>query len=509
MEKPMKSVKVFAAALIMVCFAGNLRAQNNCGNAATPPNITASALAAGSNVLDMQGIQYVAGDHVQLQVTTDGCTDIQSIQIGSITLTPAMDHSGTLPNYYWYSEVDTQNNTNARSYLISVGFPTVTDGSTDEVTLTIVRTGGTGTATYAVPVVHVANVLPIRTDASIGISGTEIHNKIATALAAKFSGPNNSAVMSGTTVDYEPSSLGTYIDSTGIWLSFRLKAEATCKPIISVTGTFVILTNAPGNVGLSVRWVNPATARLEQTWCTVLGSALKDIAHYVTIGLVGEAGSPGPVQDELTKDIMNSLPDTSGVNLLLHGSTTQNNQLLINLEMPAQAIEINVPYSAFDVARTPTRFPPGQLIGIIASGLGMNDYVAGASPPLSLWSGPNGVPLHTPATLSNAWTVARTGAVVDGSAAVGQLLMEFPSHSIVVTGGTSDFKYTPGCALKIPVARPVGSQPLLLFGVNDTVADAQRLRSYDALGYHVRVIFGFAGTACAETSHSIVNRPTA
>ncbi|MGA8143906.1 MAG: hypothetical protein WB987_08475 [Candidatus Acidiferrales bacterium] len=504
----MKSVKVLATALLVVSLASAVSAQNNCGNAAAPPKITASTLAAGPNVLDMQGIQYVAADHVQLQVTTDGCTDIQSIQIASITLTPAMDHSGTLPNYYWYSEVDAQNNTNARSYLISVGFPTVTDGSTDEVTLTIVRTGGTGTATYAVPVVHVARVLPLRTDAAIGISGTEIHNHIANALHAKFSGPNNSAVMSGTTVDYEPSSLGTYIDSTGIWLSFRLKAEATCKPIISVTGTFVIVTNAPDNVGLSVRWVNPATATLEQTWCTVVGSALKDIAHYVTIGLVGEAGSPGPVQDELTKDIMNSLPDTSGVNLLLDGSTTQNNQLLINLQIPAQAIEINVPYSAFDVARTPTRFPPGQLIGLIANGLGMNDYVAGASPPATLYSGPNGVPLHTPTTLSNAFTVSRSGTLVDSTASIGQLLVEFPSHSIVVTSGTSDFKYTPGCSLKVPGVRPIGSSPTLLFGVNDTTADAQRLRSYDALGYHVRVIFGFAGSPCAETSRSVVNRPT-
>lgn len=505
----MKTAGVFAIAWMLVSLPGTLRAQNNCGNAATAPTITSSAVAAGANVLDMQGIQYVAGDHVQLQVTTDGCTQIQSIQIGSTTLTPAMDHSGTLPNYYWFSEVDTQNTTTARSYLISVGYPTVTDGSTDELTLTIVRTGATGTATYAVPIVHVANVLPIRTDATIGISGTEIHNQIASALAAKFSGPNKSAVMSGTTVDYEPSTLGTYIDSTGIWLSFRLKAEATCKPIISVTGTFVIVTNAPDHLGLSVRWVNPATATLEETWCTVIGSALKDIAHYVTIGLVGEAGSPGPVQDELTKDILNSLPDTSGVNLLLHGATTQNNQLLINLEMPAQAIEINVPYSAFDVARTPTRFPPGQLIGIIANGLGMNDYVAGASPPTTLWSGPNGVPLHTASTLANAWTVARSGTLVDSTAAVGQLLVEFPSHGVVVTG-TSDFKYQPGCALKIPVSRSVvtGTAPLLLFGVNDTVADAQRLRSYDALGYHVRVIFGFAGSACPETSRGLVNHPT-
>src|SRR5260221_13904856 len=59
---------------------------------------------------------------------------------------------------------------------------------------------------------------------------------------------------------------------------------------------------------------------------------------------------------------------TNGI--LLDGSTTQSNQLLINLKIPAPSIDISVPYSAFDVARTPTRFPPGQLIGLIANGLG-------------------------------------------------------------------------------------------------------------------------------------------
>jgi hypothetical protein len=501
----MKSVKILAMALLVTTWAGTSRAQNNCGNVATPPKITTSTVAGGSSVLDMQGVEYVAGNYVQVQLVTDGCTDIKSIQIASTTLTPAMDHSGTLPNYYWYSSVDTQNNTNARGYLLSVGFPTLTDGSTDEVTVTVVRSGGTGTAVYAFPLVHVSRVLPTGADSAIGISGTEIHNQFATALHAKFSGPNNSAVMNGTTVDYDPSSLGTYIDSTGIWLSFRLKAEATCKPIISVTGTFVVVTNAPGQVGLSIRWVNAATAKLEETWCTVIGAALSDIAHYVTLGLVGEAGSPGSIQKELTQDIMNSFPSTGSFNLLLDGSTTQNDELLIDLKVPAPSIEINVPYSAFDVARTPTRFPPGQLIGLIANGLGMNDYVAGASPQRTLYSGPNGVPLQAPSMLSNFYSVSRSSALIDGTAAVGQLLAEFPSHSIVLTG-TSDFKYTPGCALKAPVASPIGGSPVILFGVNDTTADAQRLRSYDALGYKLRITFGFAGSACAETSRGLVTR---
>jgi hypothetical protein len=500
----MKSAKLVVTAFMMASLAAS-RAQNNCGNVATPPMITTGAVVGGQSVLDVQGIKYVAENSLRVQLLTDGCTDIQSIQVGSTTLTPSMDHSGTLPNYYWYSSFDTQNNVNGRGYLISIGFPSLADGSTDEVTLTVVRLGGSGTAVYAFPLVHVSRVEPVGADSAIGIAGAEIHNQFSDALHAKFSGPNNSAVMNGTKVDYDPASLGTYIDSTGIWLSFRLKAEVTCKPIISVTGTFVFDTNAPDHAGLSVRWVNPATANIEPTWCTVTGEALSDIAHWITLGLVGEAGNAGSVQQEVTQYIMNSLPDTNSFNVLLDGSTTQNDELLINLKMPAPSIEIAVPYSAFDVARTPTRFPAGQLIGLVANGLGMNDYIAGTSPQKTLYSGPNGVPLKTPTTLSNAYTVSRSGALIDSSAAVGQLLAKFPSHTIVLTG-TSDFKYTAGCGLKVPKATPIGSSPQILFGVNDTTPDAQRLRSYDASGYKLRVIFGFAGKPCSETSRGAVDR---
>jgi hypothetical protein len=259
----MNSVKLttLAAILLTVSLVSTSRAQpaNPCGNQATAPKITSGAVI--SPQLAMGGIQYVAGDAVRVQVVTDGCTDLQSIQIGSVTLTPAKSSSGTLPNYYWFSSIDTQNNATAHGYLMWLGFPSIADGSTDEITVTVVRSGGTGTAAYAFPLVHVSAIQP-GADAAIGIAGAEIQNMFAKALHDKFSGPNNSAVMSGTTVDYEPASLVTYIDSTGVWLSFRLKAEVTCKPIINVTGTFVLNTSS---TGLSVQWVNPATANVEST----------------------------------------------------------------------------------------------------------------------------------------------------------------------------------------------------------------------------------------------------
>ncbi len=499
----MNSVKLttLAAILLTVALVSTSRAQpaNPCGNQATAPTVTSGAVI--SPQLAMGGIQYVAGDAVRVQVVTDGCTDLQSIQIGSVTLTPAKSSSGTLPNYYWYSSIDTQNNATAHGYLMWLGFPQIADGSTDEIIVTVVRTGGTGTAAYAFPLVHVSAIQP-GADAAVGISGTEIHNMFAQSLHQKFSGPNNSAVINGTTLDYDPASLGTYIDSLGVWLSFRLKAEVTCKPIVSVTGTFALDTNSSG---FSVRWINPATAYVESTWCTVILGALDDLAHWITFGLVGEAGNIGSIQQQLTQEIMSSLPNIGTVGPLLDGTTTQNDQLLVNLKVPASlapSVEIDVSYSAFDMPRTPTRFPPRQVIGLLANGLGMRDMAVGESPGALLESGPNGVPLNTSTSLSNEYTVARTGALVDSGAQLGQLLARSPAFAI---RPASDFFYAPGCKLTVSAGTAFTGPPEILFGVNDTAADAQRLRASGASGYKVRIVFGFAGSACA-TPPPIGNR---
>ena len=135
--------------------------------------------------------------------------------------------------------------------------------------------------------------------------------------------------------------------------------------------------------GFSVQWVNPANAKVESTWCTVIVGALADLAHCITFGLVGEAGNIGSIQQQLTQEIMSSLPNVGTVGPLLDGTTTQIDQLLVNLKVPASlapSVEIDVPYSAFDVPRTPTRLPPGQVVGLLANGLGMRDDSAANQP---------------------------------------------------------------------------------------------------------------------------------
>jgi hypothetical protein len=491
----MKSMKLLTlgTALLTVSLVCSSQAQttNICGNATTPPKIITSAVL--SPQLESQGIEYVAGDAVRVQLVTDGCTDIQSIRVGSTTLTPQMPHSGTLPNYYWYSSIDTQINQMNHGRLIWVGFPPIADGSTDEVAVTVVRSSGTGTSEFAFPLVHVSLIQP-GADAAIGISGTELHNKFAVGLHDFFSDPNNSTVVSGTTVDYDPTSLETFIDSTGIWFAFRLKAETTCKPIVSVTGTFVVDTNR--STGLVPRWVNPVSVNPEVTWCVLADALLHGIEYVVTVGLYGDGSNinVGLIQKMLTQFIQQSFPDLSKIAPLLDGTTTQNDEFLINLKGLSPAVEIDVPYSPFDTTRTATRFPPGEVLGLVANGLGMGDFLAGKSNE-PLQSGPDGVPEQTPTTLSNEYTVARTGALLLPAAPVGLLLARFPGARSI--GAPGDVPYSPGCELTVPAGTEASGPAEILFGVNDTTADAQRLRTSGALGYKVRIVFGFGGSPCS------------
>jgi hypothetical protein len=77
--------------------------------------------------------------------------------------------------------------------------------------------------------------------------------------------------------------------------------------------------------------------------------------------------------------------------------------------------------------------------------------------------------------------------VFDGSAAVGQLLGKFVSRSLPGVL-PPDFQYANGCTLTVPDQSRFSS-PDVLFGVNDTAADARRLQSLGASGYHVRIMF--------------------
>lgn len=447
--------------------------------------------------LEWGGLEYLAGTTITLKIITDACTEIQNVHAGPYTLTPSDSFQGIEPQSYFFSSVDTTNDSVAHGYQITVGFPTITNGSSETLSVTFVRSGGTATVTYSLPVVHVYKVWPSKSDTPVGTSLTELQNQFARTAYQFFGGARNSGFIKQgkDTVriyDYDAMNSGLSMDTLGTWIALSFKADQTCQPKLYAQGEFEIDTSVLS--GFSVNWVNQAATTTTSACVTIL-EALKGAVHDLLFGhLVGPGGLGSP-QGTLTALIESGLPDPTRYMLFLDGTRTygtdDSGELLLNLTIPAPAVEIIVPYDSLSTAHTPVRFPPGLQIGIFASGLGMTDTASGPSPWHSrLSSGPHGVPQGQP-DAPGVLTVSRATPVFDGSAAVGQLLGRIVSRSSA--GGISpNFQYANGCTLTVPV-QSIFSSPYVTFGVNDTAADAQRLQSLGALGYHVRIMFELPG----------------
>ena len=484
---------------------------DTCGNAGVAPHIASTnwrhpqALDLAGNPppnwnpadgrYTIGGVNYVSGNGVRIEIATDGCTNIQSVKMGSTVVTP------TYNGGYWYSVLDETNTPSSHVMSLWIFFPTSGDGTTDDVTITVGRTGGSGTATYSFPLVRVKNVQAIATDANIGTSGAEMFNMFAASLYNQFNGATNSVVVNGRRLyGYDPNSLGVRIDATGIWFTFKFKADVAdwCDPTATVTGTFTF--DADPVHGLTTRWVNGVHANLDWGWCgdlvdiPLLG-VIADIAYIA----VGDAGAGASVQKTLTDQINASVPNLGTGQLFLDGTWTTTELLNVRMKLPFPSVEIAVPYDAYDMGRSGTRLPPGQPVILLASGLGMNDAVARVSPATSLSSGPNGVPRDATTLLANERKVARSGSLVDDGADVARLLAR---TSIPRLGTTTTSRYSAGCQLTAPGGGRFGfgATPEIRFGVNDTAADAQRLRGMSAPGYSVRMLFGSGGDPCVGTT---------
>jgi hypothetical protein len=474
---------------------------NSCGNAMTTPQLFTGEVVSPPTLepdgtappnwtptwgrLRRGGILYVSANFFRINLTTDRCTYISSVSFGSRVVTP------TYTDGFWFADqaASTQPSDPTRyTHAVSVFFPYQPDGSTETVTLTVGRTLGLGTVTYSLPVVRVSAVEAKGSPAPIGISRAELINMFGKALYAKFNGPANSTVITlddGSTqhiYGYDPSSLSVSVSAAnGVGFQFKFKAEGIwgCNPTVRAYGNFKL--NADSS-GLSLDWINRATASL-----TYPGGC-EALELVPGLGIVVSLFMPNSldISGSLEQDILASMPDPGNATIFLAGSSTRSNELLVNLAFDAPSIRIQVPYDVFDLVRNATAFPGGETLTLVASGLGVNDYVAGSNPITTLWSGPNGVPRAGTTTWPKPQTLARSGYTVWNAQPVAQLLGRTASD---FTGNYSTFRYTEGCSVKTST-RVLGSRSLR-FGVNDTVADAQRLRSYGTAtpGYALRVFF--------------------
>jgi hypothetical protein len=491
---------------------GSPNAVNNCGNAATAPQIFSNTLASpqalsadGSvpanwnpyhGLMMRAGIAYVAGDGLRYELVTDNCTYISAVSVGSTAL------SANFSNGYWFSALPslTPPADPARSgYSLTIFYPTTYDGSTDQVMFSVGRIGGSATTTYSVPVVHVRAVYatsqdPTYVDAPVTISRAEMWNRFTKALYKTFNGPTNSFNLTNADgspgrrlYGYDPSSFQLTMDTSGISFDFKFKADVSywCDADVRAYGTFKLTAVAANGIGIQWNQGSPQASTSESWYCQYLDVVpiLGEITHLITTTIQGDAQTG--VLGGLTGAIAGSLPTESDqAQLLLDGTEYLNNEARVLLKIQLPSVEIQVPYDAFALGRTGTMFANNDPIVLVASGLGMYDYVANSSPRTSLWSGPNGVPLAGSATSwPNPETVARTEPLAYPGRPLANLLFR-RSSSI----GEATYGYSDGCVDNTD-SPELATSRFIVFGVNDTAADAARERGSLGFGYSLRVFF--------------------
>ncbi|GEN09226.1 hypothetical protein SAMN05443572_105480 [Myxococcus fulvus] len=482
---------------------GDWTIQNACGNAGTTPQIFTNTLMSPpalnmgggapanwnpeSGRIRRGGIEYVSANGLRFELITDRCTYIKEVKVGSRVLT------STYTDGYWYSATDASYqpaDPSRYGYNLWIFFPYLGDGSTNQVTITVGRTFGSGVATYSFPMVQVDTVEASYASAPMGFSRAELWNMFGKALYEKFNRETNSTVITSTDgsmrriYDYDPSSLQLSVTSNGVGFSFKFKTDINnwCDPTIRAYGTFKLKADFSG---ISVDWVTAPQASLDWPF---LCNAVQVVP---ILGLIPnliydivESEAAGSMSSTIENSIIASLPGTGSVQLFLDGSTTRTNELLVNLKLPAPSIKINVPYDAFDMTRSATLFPSGENLTLLASGLGVNDYVAGVTPQTTLYSGPGGVPRYGSTTWPNPQTLSRASNPVWYGQPIARLLARTWPTAL----STSTYQYTSGCTFK---AHNMFGNASVRFGVNDTATDAQRLRGVfgAAPGYSLRVVF--------------------
>jgi hypothetical protein len=439
--------------------------------------------------LSRGGVHYLSANTVRVQMVTDRCTAVRTVRFGSRILTPT--HTD---GFSYFTQASSVPGYPGRvSHSVSVFFPYGRDGSTEAVAVALGRPLGPRTSetiTRSFPVVRVERIEEVKVTAPFGFSQAEVFNIFGKALYRQFNGSANSTVVTtsdGETVriyGYDPSSMYVNIDSRGVSFGFRFKIDKTCQPRAQVQGRFKLNADF---YGISLNWVVSPYANLQSTSgiCDLI--QLTPLAGLILDGLIegGEGDVATGVQGRIEEALGSILAGGASIGSLLDGSSSRPGELLVNLKLDAPSIRIQVPYDAFDMARNPTAFPADDVFTILASDLSPPDYTGGGQP-ATLQSGSNGLPRTGTTDWPNSLTLLRWGSLVLNDAPVARLLARRWDDQIRAT-----YQYTPGCSIATNSWLP--SNVSIRFGVNDTASDAQRLRSYWAHGYWVRLFFFDSG----------------
>jgi hypothetical protein len=335
---------------------------------------------------------------------------------------------------------------------------------------------------YRFTVVRVTSVESPAAFPRVGVVRDEVFNMFGRALAGRFDGPGNTTTVTALGIDfslqYLPSTLAMNVTSSGIGFEVKFRLDVGCDLTFRVYGRFTL------DSGLGVVWVqepevSPSGCEFPQL-IPLLGTEVRRLILYVAEGADLATAIEDAVRGELAE-----------ASSFIEHVTTEWDQLLVHLDFGLPSVRIRVPYDAFDMGRGPTVFPAGQAIALFASGVGMHDAAAGM-PGTSASAGPNGLPLGGSTTWPNPRALGRSGPLPFPARPVAQLRARS-----VPSGPEPDFvtyAYSPGCSVPAPALEPLWLQ----FGVNDTAADAARLRQdvVGTWGYQLRVVFLDTGDTC-------------
>lgn len=479
---------------------------NNCGNSGTAPRLFSKelqypqALAADGTApapwypaigrYTRSGMEYVSGNGLRYLLVTDKCTYISEVRVGSAVVTPIF------ANGYQYvvepSSTPPADPSRVNS-ILWIYFPEKFDGSLEVVQVTIGRVAGTRVVKFSVPVVHVQEVNATRVDAPITISRTELWNLFSKALYKRFNGAANSFYTTNKDgsrgrrlYDYDPNSFEMTVDPSGVGFEFKFKADvqAWCDPTVRAYGTFKL--TAVFALGLGMQW-QPGSPQASLTWpagCAAVQfiQVVGELTDWIVYD-PAQKYATDTVQTTLTDSITAALP-TFTPSPPFDGTADLIDEVRIFLQIPTPSVQIAVPYNTFASGQAGTPFGGNEPLLLLASGIGMSDYVANLSPQTKLWSGPMGVPLAGAVTTwPNPETVQRSTPITYPGQPVANLLMRISGIL-----GTTTFAYTNGCVIGAATVQPGVRQ--ISWGVNDTAPDAARLRDYLAAGgYSVRVFF--------------------
>jgi hypothetical protein len=493
---------IAAAAAVALALAGATHAHSNpCGNQGAPPAVFATEVG-GPQALDADGgapfgwnplygrltrggVSYVSANSIRVEVTTDRCTTIAGVRFGPRVVT-ATNSGG-----FWYSlpVAPQPSDPDRHTHSVLVHFPYAKDGAAENLIVVIGRDGGTGTQEAVFPVVRVRTVETHNVRAPMSYSRANLYNMFAQALANMF-GPGNSTVVrldedtSYRIYDYDAYDVGVSVSSQGVAFQFSFKTDIPnwCDPTVRAHGRFRL---EAASEGFTVVWDDPAQASV--TWpfpCNALqyfpGLGIAVNAIYEAV----EAAHSGGIKDTVEEEILGALPSYGF--LFLNGSASAADELWVNLRLPVPSVTIGVPYDAFDMGRNATLFPAGEKIALTASGLGMSDAPADISPPVTVRSGPLGVPRAGTAFFPRPMAVTRAAPLPRPPLAVGRLLARTSSGPLYLP---RYWYYAPGCAVVAPLSTTSTFSSVRL-GVNDSAEDARRLRDAGAApGYTLRAHF--------------------